>query len=150
MTGHAEVAVGAIARRGDELLLVRRGHGPAAGQWSVPGGRVRLNEELHEAVVREVLEETGLEVVVERFLGWVERIGTDAEPYHFVILDFLVSLLDQDQPLRPGDDATEAAWVPLGELDGMRLVEGLLDFLVDHGILEPAEPVDLGVEPPPG
>jgi len=141
-----EVAVGGVALRDNEVLLVRRGRGPAAGEWSVPGGRVQVGEELHEAVVREVAEETGIEVVVERFLGWVERIG---DAHHFVILDFAVSVLDPAQTPVAGDDAAEVAWVSLTELDGMHLVHGLLDFLVDHDILEPAEPVDLGVEPPP-
>ena len=93
-----EVAVGAVAVHDDRLLLVRRGRGPAAGEWSVPGGRVEHGETLHEAVVREVAEETGLEVVVTGFLGWVERIGEDPEPYHFVILDFVVDPLDPDAP----------------------------------------------------
>jgi len=145
VTGVVEVAVGGVAVRDGELLLVRRGRGPGAGAWSVPGGRVHVGEELHEAVVREVAEETGLDVVVERFLGWVERIGAD---YHFVILDFLVAPLEPDQVPVAGDDADEVAWVGLGELDGVRLVEGLFDFLVDHDILEPAEPVDLGFDPP--
>lgn len=148
MSAAVQVAVGAIARRGDEILLVRRGQEPGAGEWSVPGGRVRLGEELHEAVVREVAEETGLEVLVERFVGWVERIGAEPDPYHFVILDFLVSALDPSPPPTPGDDAAEAAWVRLDELDGLPLVEGLLDFLVDHSILDPAHPIDLGFAPP--
>jgi len=76
----------------------------------------------------------------------VERIG---DAHHFVILDFAVSVLDPAQTPVAGDDAAEVAWVSLTELDGMHLVHGLLDFLVDHDILEPAEPVDLGVEPPP-
>ena len=66
--------------------------------------------------MRELLEETQLEVVVEEFLGWVERIGEDPDPYHFVILDFRVHVLDpEDQPVA-GDDATEVRWVPLDEL----------------------------------
>lgn len=146
MSDVVEVAVGAVALRDNEVLLVRRGRGPAAGEWSVPGGRVQVGEELHEAVVREVAEETGIEVVVERFLGWVERIG-DAR--HFVILDFAVSVLDPVQTPVAGDDAAEVAWVSLAELDGMHLVDGLLEFLVDHHILESTEAVDLGVEPPP-
>lgn len=130
-----QVAVGGVAVRDDEILLVRRGHGPAGGRWSVPGGRVRFGEDLHEAVVREVLEETGLEVVVERFLGYAERIDDGAEPSHFVILDFAVVVLDPGQSAVAGDDAAEAAWVPLDDLYGLALVDGLLDFLVDVGVL---------------
>ena len=127
-----EIAVGAVVVRDDCLLVIRRGHGPGAGEWSVPGGRVEAGETLHEAVVRETWEETGLEVVVERFLGWVERLGDD---HHFVILDFVVGLLDAEATVVAGDDAAEAAWVPLHELSEIRLVAGLHEFLTDHGVI---------------
>jgi 8-oxo-dGTP diphosphatase len=132
------VAVGAVAVVDDAILLVRRGRGPAQGEWSVPGGRVEAGEPLHVAVVREAYEETGLEVVVDRFLGWVERFGKDPDgshPYHFVILDFAVTPLDSDQPLVAGDDAAEAAWVRLADLGNVRLVDGLFEFLHDVGIV---------------
>jgi ADP-ribose pyrophosphatase YjhB (NUDIX family) len=130
-----EVAVGGVAVHDDRLLLIRRGHGPAAGTWSVPGGRVQLGETLHEALVREVAEETGLAVIVERFLGWVERMD-DATASHFVILDFLVTVLEPDQAPVAGDDALEAAWVTISDLDTHTLAPGLLDFLEDTGVLD--------------
>ncbi|HSL59158.1 MAG TPA: NUDIX domain-containing protein [Acidimicrobiales bacterium] len=126
-----EVAVGAVAVDADRLLLVRRGHGPAAGEWSVPGGRVEWGETLAEAVVREVREETGLEVLCGPMLGWVERIGDD---HHFVIIDFEVTALDPDHPVA-GDDATEVRWVPFDEVPAIRLVDGLAAFLDEHGIV---------------
>lgn len=132
---HAQVAVGAVALHEGNLLLVRRGHGPAAGLWAVPGGRVEYGESLHEAVVREVAEETGLPVAVDGFLGWVERIADEPDGPHFVILDFAVSVLDADAPLEAGDDATEVAWVPIDDLADQRLVPGLLEFLEDSGAL---------------
>jgi len=127
-----EVAVGAVALHDGALLLVRRGRGPAAGEWSVPGGRVQTGETVAAALVREVLEETGLETVVDGFLGWVERIGAD---HHFVILDFAVTVLDPTETPVAGDDAAEVAWVPLTELADTRLVDGLYDFLRDAGVL---------------
>jgi 8-oxo-dGTP diphosphatase len=127
-----QVCVGVVAVDADRLLLIRRGHGPAAGEWSVPGGRVEEGETLAEAVVRELAEETGLEGVCEDLVGWVERI--DAE-HHFVILDFRVTVLDARDPVA-GDDAAEAAWVPLGDVADLRLVEGLAEFLHENGILE--------------
>jgi 8-oxo-dGTP diphosphatase len=116
----------------EALLLIRRGRGPAQGSWSVPGGRVERGETLAEAVVRELREETGLAGVCGELLGWVERIG---DGYHFVILDFEVVLLDDAEP-RAGDDAAEAAWVPLHEVAELNLVEGLAEFLADHGVIE--------------
>lgn len=112
--------------------MVRRGRGPAAGKWSVPGGRVRRGELLAEAVVRELAEETGLEGVCQDLVGWVERLGAD---YHFVILDFLVTILEPASPVA-GDDAAEAAWVPLADVPELDVAEGLAEFLADHGILD--------------
>jgi ADP-ribose pyrophosphatase YjhB (NUDIX family) len=132
------VAVGGVAVVDGRLLMVRRGHGPAAGTWSVPGGRVELGETLHEAVVREVAEETGVRAVVVRFLGWAEQIepSADGDPWHFVLLDFEVAPLEPEVVPVAGDDATEALWVPLDELDDYRLAPGLRDFLVDAGVLD--------------
>jgi ADP-ribose pyrophosphatase YjhB (NUDIX family) len=93
---------------------------------------------LHVAVVREVLEETGLEVVVDHFLGWVERIGDHPDTYHFVILDFAVTPLDTDATLVPGDDTAEAAWIPLADVADLDLVDGLFEFLHDVGIIATA------------
>src|SRR5687768_4250278 len=107
-----EVCVGAIAVDDEHLLLVRRGRGPAAGEWSVPGGRVEAGETLAEAVVRELLEETGVEGVCGPLVGWVERMGDD---HHYVILDFAVTVLERSEPVA-GDDAAEAAWVPLAQV----------------------------------
>jgi 8-oxo-dGTP diphosphatase len=129
------VAVGAVALHEDRLLLVRRGHGPAAGTWSVPGGHVEPFETLHEAVVRETSEETGLQVVVHRFLGWVERMGEEAEGHHFVILDFAVTPMSDPDLVEAGGDAAEALWVPTDEIADYRLAPGLLEFLVDVEVL---------------
>ena len=126
------VGVGAIAIDNERLLMVRRGRGPAAGEWSIPGGRVEPGETVAEAVVRELQEETGLEGVCADFVGWDERIG---EEFHFVLLAFKVTLLDLTEPVA-GDDAAEAAWVPLHDVAELNLVDGLAEFLHDHGILE--------------
>lgn len=132
MTARPEVCVGAVAVDDGRLLLIRRGRGPAAGEWSVPGGRVEAGETVGEAVVREVAEETGLEALCGPLLGWVERFDDDR---HFVILDFVVDVLDPVEPVA-GDDAAEAAWVPLHEVAEMALVEGLAEFLHEHGIID--------------
>ena len=134
MSGRPELCVGAIALHDGNLLLVRRGHGPAAGEWSVPGGRLEAGELVAEAVVRELREETGLEGVCGELVGWVERIDPDGD-HHFVILDFEVTVLDDAEPVA-GDDAAEACWVPLDQVADRRLVDGLAEFLHDQGIIE--------------
>jgi len=126
------VCVGAVVVSDDRLLMVRRGRGPAQGEWSVPGGRVEWGETLAEAVVRELREETGLDGVCGELVGWVERLDAD---HHYVILDFRVVVLDDASPVA-GDDALEATWVPLESITLMRVVDGLVEFLSDHGILD--------------
>ncbi len=123
------VCVGAVAQLDHSILLVRRGRPPDRGKWSVPGGRVEPGETLAAAVVRELAEETGLEGICGAMVGWVERLGDD---HHFVILDFLVDILPGQSPT-PGDDADEVAWVPMADLADLDLVDGLLEFLHDHG-----------------
>jgi len=128
-----QVCVGAIAVEDGRILLIRRGHGPAQGEWSVPGGRVEAGETLAEAVVRELAEETGLEGVCGEMIGWVERVG---DGHHFVILDFAVTMLDAAAEPVAGDDAVEAEWVALVDVADRQLVEGLAEFLHDHEIIE--------------
>ena len=104
---------------------------PGAGRWTVPGGRVEPGESVTAAVERELLEETALAVRCGSLVGWAERRGPE---YHFVILDFEVTAAGPTTPAA-GGDAAAVAWVPLGEVTSLTLVEGLEDFLVDHGVL---------------
>ena len=132
MAARPELCVGAIATDADRLLLIRRGHAPSLGSWTLPGGHVEAGETMTEAVVRELLEETGLVGVCGELVGWVERFDED---YHFVIFDFLVTVLKPDA-LAAGDDAADAAWVPLSQINELPLTTGLAEFLRQHGILE--------------
>jgi 8-oxo-dGTP diphosphatase len=125
------VCVGAIALHSGRLLLIRRATPPGAGEWSVPGGRVEPDELLAEAVVRELREETGLEGVCGELVGVAERMS---EHGHFVILDYEVTVLDERSP-HAASDAADVAWVPLEDVSELRLVDGLAEFLHDHGIL---------------
>ena len=132
MPDRPECCVGALALSGGRILLVRRGRGAAAGTWSVPGGRVEHGETLAEATLRELREETGIEGVCGPLVGWAERFDEEA---HYVILDFAVTVDGSEEPVA-GDDAAEAAWVPLHEVSALRLADGLAEWLYDHGILD--------------
>ncbi len=123
------VAVGGVAVVDGAVLLVRRANPPQAGRWTVPGGRVEPGEALSAAVERELREETGLRVHCGPFLGWVERMGPG---YHFVILDFAVDVPEGQPAPSPGGDASEVAWVPMGALAAVDLVDGVEEFLREH------------------
>ncbi|WP_063842965.1 NUDIX domain-containing protein [Sphaerimonospora mesophila] len=127
------------------LLLVRRGHPPAQGSWSLPGGRVEPGETDVEAVRRELREETGLDVVVDRWAGAVERPGPGGVTYE--IHDY-VATADPPGPLSPGDDAADARWCERADLVRLPLTSGLLDALSEWGVL-PGHAEDGGLTDPP-
>jgi ADP-ribose pyrophosphatase YjhB (NUDIX family) len=119
------VAVGAfVFDRDGRILLIERGAPPAVGQWSVPGGKLEMNETLAQAVTREVREETGLVVEVGALACVVERMS---EGYHHVILDYLARVIGGE--LAAASDVRDARWVTSDDLPAMTLTDGLLTLL---------------------
>ena len=111
------VGVGAVVLDGDRVLLIKRGHAPLKGQWSLPGGGVEIGETLEQAIAREVTEETGLTVDVGPIVEVLDRISRDEEgrvEHHFVLVDFVCRSLGG--VLRGASDADDAKWVALSEL----------------------------------
>ena len=116
------------------LLLVLRANEPAAGTWSLPGGRCLPGEDPAAACVREVREETGREVRVVRHAGRVLRDAPGGGVY--VIDDYLCALADgESEALRPGDDAPDARWVTAAELDTLPLAPLLRETLAGWGLV---------------
>jgi ADP-ribose pyrophosphatase YjhB (NUDIX family) len=133
------VAVAAVIVENGKLLLIKRGVEPSKGKWSIPGGSVEWGEPLVEAVRREVREETGLEIEVGEVAGVFELIieppdanHTTLNAYHYVIIDYFARPIGGT--LAPGDDAAEALWVPIGELDKYELTEHLSERLREMGV----------------
>lgn len=106
------IGVGGVIWRGPEqLLLVRRRHPPLAGEWSIPGGRVEPGERLHDALLREIREETGVGVRIAGLIDVAEFIETDrcgAPAAHFVLIDFTAEWTEGEA--RAGSDASDCGW----------------------------------------
>ena len=103
------VGVGGLIIRADgRVLVVRRAHPPGEGSWSWPGGKVCPGERLHEALRREMLEETGLSVLVGPLLDVVEVL---LEGFHYVVIDYLCTPLGDADVACASDDASELRWV---------------------------------------
>lgn len=118
------VGVGAIIIEDDRVLLVKRGHPPLAGEWSIPGGVLEVGETLREAAVREAMEETGLEVEPSDLLGVYDRILRDADErtlYHYVLIDFLCRRIS-GEPQAAGD-ADEVRWFSQADVDRLALAK---------------------------
>jgi ADP-ribose pyrophosphatase YjhB (NUDIX family) len=124
--------VGAVIKddRG-RLLLIKRGHAPGAGLWSLPGGRIEPGETDAEALVREMREETGLAVEPGQLIGTVRRPAQDGDV--FDIRDYAATVTGGT--LRAADDAAEARWVAPGELGSLPVTEGLVEALTSWGVL---------------
>ncbi|HEX2821547.1 MAG TPA: NUDIX domain-containing protein [Streptosporangiaceae bacterium] len=134
MAGNVVPCVGAVVKdsRG-QLLLIKRGHEPGAGLWSLPGGRIEPGETDAEALVREMLEETGLTVVPGRLVGQVRRPGIAGDVID--IRDYAATVTGG--ALRAGDDAADARWFAIEELGDLAVTDGLLAALTDWGVLRP-------------
>src|SRR5207302_9883786 len=111
------VSVGAVILDRDRVVLIKRGQPPSKGQWSLPGGGVETGEALRDALMREVREETCLDVRVGPLLDVLDRITRDDAgrvEYHFVIIDYLCVVAGG--ALGCASDADEARWVARGDL----------------------------------
>jgi 8-oxo-dGTP diphosphatase len=118
------VGVGAVVVDGNRVLLVRRANEPLKGEWSLPGGAVEAGEKLRAAVVREVREETGLDVEPGPIVDVLDRIRLDPEGrarYHYVLIDFLCRVTGGI--LCCDTDADDAAWVDVTSLDAYHVSE---------------------------
>ncbi len=117
------------------LLMIRRGHDPDRGRWSLPGGRIEPGESDSQAVVREVQEETGLAVEVGDLVGSVELGGVHGATAQ--VRDYRCRLAVAIDPgsAVAGDDADGVGWFAGAELQQLDCSPGLLDTLSDWGAL---------------
>ena len=125
--------VGAVVHdRAGRLLLVQRGHDPHRGRWSLPGGRIEAGETPEQAVVREVREETGLDVVPGAAAG---RVTIPGDGVVFHVVDLACELSDPDAAPVPGDDAEDVLFADAATLAGLPCTPLLVETLQDWGVL---------------
>ncbi|MEM4699904.1 MAG: NUDIX hydrolase [Candidatus Nezhaarchaeales archaeon] len=132
------VGVGVIAIDEGRILLIKRRDPPDPGLWTVPGGLVELGERVEAAAVREVEEETGVRVELQRLLDVVDKIVLDERgrvKYHYVIIDFLGRPLTKGVKASP--EVLDAAWVELDKLrrGELPIAETLRMVLSKHGFI---------------
>lgn len=124
------IGVGAVIVSQGRVVVVRRGHEPLKGEWSIPGGVLEIGETLRAGAAREAMEETGLVVEAGEVLEVLDRIVRDAEgriQFHYVLVDFLCRVTGGE--LRAGEDAEEARWLSAAELDEFPIADSAAEVL---------------------
>lgn len=132
-TERQRVAAYGVARRGDEVLLVRASSSTGVpGTWWLPGGGIRFGESPEECLEREFMEETGLSARVRDVLDVISDVAVlSREPVrlHSVRLIYEVEV---DGSVRPETDGSTDAvrWFPLSDLGALPLIPWLRELAV--------------------
>jgi len=127
------VGIGAVIVHEGKIVLEKRGNEPSKGKWSIPGGLVELGESPEQAVIREVKEETCLDVENPSLIDVVSNVDLDEKgkvKYHYVIIDYLVHV--KSGKLNAASDAAELRWVSFEEVDGYDLTRSFRVFFRDN------------------
>jgi len=123
------IGVGAVIICNGKILLEKRKGEPGRGKWTIPGGLVELGESAEQTVMREVAEETNLEVEQPRLIDVVNNVTLDEDgriKYHFVIVDYFVKF--KGGKLKAADDAAELRWVTFSEVENYDLTRSFREF----------------------
>lgn len=119
----SRLIVTVIIRKGDEFLFGRKSKdiGPYPNTWHLLGGGVNAEEKLEDALVREVREEAGIEIINIKRVSFQEDFEPNkkGEPTHYIFLIFTAGY--QSGELMPGDDIVELRWFHKSELKNIPL-----------------------------
>jgi ADP-ribose pyrophosphatase YjhB (NUDIX family) len=130
---HPQLAVSASIFRDGQVLLVRRARTPARGLYTLPGGRVEFGEALHDALRREIDEETGLAIDIVGVSGWREVLPANPGAGHYVIISFAARW--RAGAPRLNDELDDFLWRAPDALDGLALTPGLSEIIAAAGSL---------------
>ncbi|MDP1722903.1 MAG: NUDIX hydrolase [Candidatus Gottesmanbacteria bacterium] len=106
------ISIDAVIIRDNQILLIQRGAEPFRDYWGTPGGYVGWDETTEETVIREVKEETGLNVISTKLVGVYS--APTRHPKQVINIVYLVNV--KDGVVKHGDDALDARWFPVDKL----------------------------------
>jgi len=123
--------VAGVTIDGSRVLLSVRGKAPSEGKWGLPGGAVEVGETVKEAVVREILEETGVTVKPVKLITVFDSIHRDEDDgvrYHYILFEYLCEYVSGE--VTPSSDAPDARWVEFSDLDSIDIMPSTKRFLL--------------------
>ena len=134
-----QIAVSAAIFRDGKVLLTRRARSPAKGFYSLPGGRFEFGESLHQALAREIDEETGLDIEIIGLAGWREVLPAAAGAGHYLIMSFAARWVAREPVLN--DKLDDYRWIApeaLAGLGDLKLTGGLEEVIQSaHRLIGP-------------
>ena len=127
--GRPQLAVSAVIFRDGQFLVVRRANAPGRGLYSVPGGRVEHGETLHQAVAREVREETALAIDIVGFAGWREVLPDPAagRTGHYLVISYAARWRAGEVTLN--EELDDFRWISSDGLTTLRTTQGLAEIV---------------------
>ncbi len=132
-------AVSVVIAQNEKVLLMKRAHDPKAGFYSVPGGLIELGENFKDSAIREVEEETGLKVKLERLIDVIDNITQDEKgvKFHYVLIGFLAAPIAHETKFILSSESLDTRWVPFDELPNYSLTNTATHFFKKLEILPP-------------
>lgn len=130
------VAVAAVVRKNDSVLLIKRNNEPNKGKWTVPGGLVHLGERMEDAAIREVEEEVSLKVQLDGVLEVAENISRDENQrvlFHYVIIDYLAHPVSGEE--KKNEEVADLRWVKKNEFAEYELTDTSRRLLKKIGMI---------------
>lgn len=121
-----------VFNNSNEILIVRRAKDPGRGLWSIPGGAVETGETLIDALQREIHEECGITIKIEKFYGAHDRILRDRSGklnFHYIILNYICRT--KNKIVKPGSDVDDYFWLKPSDLKRFKYTIGLENHLID-------------------
>lgn len=97
-----------------QVLLIQRGNDPFRGSWAFPGGFMEMDETTEQCAIRELEEETGLQLTDVRQIGAYSRV--DRDPRGRTVSVAYLAVIDSPVPVTAHDDAALARWFPITAL----------------------------------
>ncbi len=134
---HPMIGVGALIKKNNSVLLVKREHEPGKGRWSLPGGLVNLGEKISDAIKREVKEEVGLKVDVIKIVDVFDSIEYDDKDrvrFHYVIVGFMVKVIKGK--VRGSKEASQVKWFKADELKDLEMTNTTRKLLKEINFLK--------------